>query len=126
VPISPNRAAFMSTLWLRKVAQKRSAEGSHMHKFLAPELLNIQKKRGGVLEQLNIYTADGLEKNIFKKMIRKKRSAFSRSKGINAHRSLLSKINRRLRSRKYRGKTREMIFTLRRLKKRHLWRNKKF
>jgi ribosomal protein S7 len=123
VPISENRATFMASSWIRKVAQKKTSEGAAFFYFVAMEIINILKRKGGSLEELNKYTADGLEKNIFKKFIRKKFPTVSRSKNINAYRAILAKINKASRKKKFRKRGYQSTFFLMRLRKKHDARN---
>lgn len=74
-----------------------------MHTFLGPEMESILIKKGPVLQQLKAFTAEGIEKNIFKKYLRRKYPIISYSKERNLYRAILQtnyKQSRRNRFRK--------------------------
>ena len=123
VPISKNRAAFISSSWIQKIAKKKTSEGSPFYYFVAKEIENILQKKGGALEQYNTYTADGYEKNIFKKLVRRKYPTVSRSKKANAFKTILSRINKAQKRRKFLSRNSHALNNIMRIKKKHNARN---
>ena len=73
-----------------------------MHTFLGPEMESILIKKGPVLQQLKAFTAEGIEKNIFKKYLRRKYPIISYSKERNRYRAILQSNYKQSRRNRFR------------------------
>jgi ribosomal protein S7 len=93
VSINPNRANFMASQWIR-LTILRKTKVERTISLLPSEVIALLKKTGDVIARLNEYTADGLDKNIFKKYLRVKRKVISRSKNSTGYKAILTRLNK--------------------------------
>jgi ribosomal protein S7 len=118
IPIHPNRGYFMACYWLREIIRKKSHSDKTIN-LLPKEVMLLLNKKGDLIKQLNSYTADGVEKNIFKKYLRRKRVVISRSKAQTKNKAILTRINKTIRKKKFTGTATHSAALFRQISRRH-------
>jgi len=106
IPISENRAQFMSIDWLRKAVFKNNKNDSSFAFLVAREISASLHREGSAKDFLKAYIDIALDQQPFNKFIKRRRNKVSKSKRTKAasrFKKIRKAIRRTLRARKYRN-----------------------